>query len=360
MAKYKLIKTVGAILLSSLLCGCWNTNQYSDYLLIDMDLKGVEKVPENLKDELDFSGPVNRGIIEDLQSSTEEMVNGLGKDNSDVTGTSNTNSTETSNIKATNTSNKTDNSKHIKEKRISFSKGLKYASNSKINTGKVTLYTNYKNNGHTICINAGHGTKGGESQKTLCHPDGTLKVTGGSTAKGAIYATAIASGMTFDNGTTEAEVTLRLAKIVKKKLLNAGYNVLMIRETNDVQLDNIARTVLANEYADCHISLHWDSSNSDKGAFYISVPEGSYRNMEPVKSNWKEHNRLGKTLVNSLRDSGIKIYSNGYMPLDLTQTSYSTIPSIDLELGDKGSDISDQTLKKMADAILKGLNNFYK
>lgn len=35
----------------------------------------------------------------------------------------------------------------------------------------------------TVCVNAGHGTKGGESVKTYCHPDKSAKVTGGSTAQ---------------------------------------------------------------------------------------------------------------------------------------------------------------------------------
>ena len=42
----------------------------------------------------------------------------------------------------------------------------------------------------------------------------------------------------------------------------------MIRESADVQLDNIARTVIANNASDCHIALHWDSTTNNKGAFY--------------------------------------------------------------------------------------------
>ena len=59
-----------------------------------------------------------------------------------------------------------------------------------------------------MCINAGHGTKGGESVMTLCHPDGSGKVTGGSTAAGAIRATSINSGTVLNDGTTEAQATL--------------------------------------------------------------------------------------------------------------------------------------------------------
>ena len=80
---------------------------------------------------------------------------------------------------------------------------------------------------------------------------------------------AVSSGMTFSDGTAESKVTLQMAKILKEKLLAAGYDVLMIRESDDVQLDNIARTVIANNRADCHIALHWDSTTSNKGAFYM-------------------------------------------------------------------------------------------
>ena len=144
------------------------------------------------------------------------------------------------------------------------------------------------------------------------------------------------------------------------KLLASGYDVLMIRESDDVQLDNIARTVIANNMADCHIALHWDSTANDKGAFYMSVPgNSSYRNMEPVKSHWQQHNALGESLVSGLRQAGVKIFSGGAMEMDLTQTSFSTIPSIDIELGDKASDHSDAALDTLAGGLLAGINQYF-
>ena len=238
----------------------------------------------------------------------------------------------------------------------------KYAEFSKISSGTATLYqaSEGSRQGIVVCVNAGHGTSGGSSVKTLCHPDGTPKVTGGTTSAGATSAVAVSSGMTFSDGTPEAKVTLAMAKKLKEKLLAAGYDVLMIRESDDVQLDNIARTVIANNAADCHVALHWDSTASDKGAFYMSVPNvTSYRNMEPVKSNWEKHNALGESLVAGLREAGVKIFSGGSMEMDLTQTSYSTVPSIDIELGDKASDHSDSSLDRLADGLLAGLNRYF-
>lgn len=236
----------------------------------------------------------------------------------------------------------------------------KYAANSKINTGKAVLYTSDAEdaNGITIAVNAGHGTKGGESVKTLCHPDGSPKVTGGTTAAGATEAVAVSSGMTFADGTPEKTVTLEMAHILGEKLLEEGYNVLMLRSEADVQLDNVARTVIANNKADCHIALHWDSTSKDKGAFYMSVPKG-LRTMEPVASYWEKHHRLGNSLIEGLENQGVKIFGNGTMDMDLTQTSYSTIPSVDIELGDKKSDHSETALEKLAEGLVDGVNIYY-
>lgn len=237
-----------------------------------------------------------------------------------------------------------------------------YAANSKINSGKAVFYqTNAAvRKEKVVCVNAGHGTKGGSSVRTLCHPDGSPKVTSGTTAAGAATAAAVSSGMTFNDGTPESTVTLKMAKILRDKLLAEGYDVLMIRETDDVQLDNIARTVLANNLADCHLALHWDSTTKDKGCFYMSVPNNAdYRAMEPVASHWESHNRLGECLIEGLREKENKIFSSGAMEMDLTQTSYSTIPSVDIELGDKASSHSTETLEKLADGLVVGIEKYF-
>ena len=122
----------------------------------------------------------------------------------------------------------------------------------------------------------------------------------------------------------------------------------------------MARTVMANNKADCHIALHWDSTKTDKGAFYMSVPNNAaYRAMEPVASNWESHNKLGSALVGGLKQNGVKIFSSGSMEMDLTQTSYSTVPSIDIELGDGKSAHDDATLGKLADGLVVGVNSYF-
>ncbi len=246
-------------------------------------------------------------------------------------------------------------------KMIVWKSSWTYAKNSKIHSDPAFLYyaTTSKPKNKTVAVNAGHGCKGGESKKTLCHPNGTPKVTGGSTGAGATYATSINSGTTL-SGMSEAAANLKIALSLKTKLIDSGYNVLLLRQDSNTQLDNIARTVMANNNADCHIAIHFDSTTSNKGAFYMSVPNvSSYRNMKPIKNNWKKHHNLGNKVISGMKSAGIKIWGDGKLAMDLTQTSYSTIASIDIEVGDKGTSTSSKNLNKIANGLLKGIKKYF-
>jgi len=244
---------------------------------------------------------------------------------------------------------------------VTFDPSWKYADYSAIKSGTAVLYRatdNRKNK--VIGVNAGHGTSGGGSVKTWCHPDKTPKVTGGTTSKGATKATAVSGGMNFKDGTSEAKVNLREAQILRDLLLANGYDVLMIRDGDDVQLDNVARTVMCNNLADCHIAIHWDGDalNYDKGCFYSSVPDG-IKYLETVAPTWEKSEKLGACLITGLSAEGNKINGNGYMDIDLTQTSYSTVPSVDIELGNQCSDHSDAKLTQLAKGMLAGINAYF-
>ena len=244
---------------------------------------------------------------------------------------------------------------------VSLDMSWEYASFSKINSGSAVFYKATENRkGLTIGVNAGHGTNGGGSVKTYCHPDMSPKVTGGTTAAGSIEAAAVSGGMSFNNGEKEADVNLRLAGFIRDELLRRGYDVLMIRDNEDVQLDNVARTVICNNCADCHIAIHFDGdgTDSDKGCFFISVPDG-IKGMVPVDRTWQMSEELGSQIVTALSNHGHKLHSGGSMDIDLTQTSYSTVPSVDVEYGNQCTDTSDANLMDMAGATADGVEGFF-
>lgn len=237
-----------------------------------------------------------------------------------------------------------------------------FADSSVIHSGCAVMYVATENRKDIIVgVNAGHGTSGGESSSTYCHPDRSAKTTGGSTSAGSVKATAVSGGMSFSDGTRESTVTLQMARILRDKLLDEGYDVLMIRDGEDVQLDNVARTVICNNVADCHIALHWDGDglDYDKGCFYCSVPDG-IKGMYPVSEVWERDDALGRALVDGLESVGSKIRGDGNMDIDLTQTSYSSIPSVDIELGNQSAAHDQGTLRNQADGLVRGVNAFFK
>ena len=244
---------------------------------------------------------------------------------------------------------------------------------AKIKDG-YAVYHRAKNNRKNICIaiGAGHGTSGwqGEAMQIQCHPDGTPKLTGGSTAKGATKTTPInsgtdmagAAGSEFSKGTAEAVVTLAMAKIFKKICLDAGYDVLMLRDdgNDDVRLDNIARTVASNNIADCFIALH---VNSDSGLQLFTMPPydgGNYKAMYPVSEHYDESWALSHAIVDGWKKLGYNPRpANGELPTDLTQTSYSKIPTLDIEVVGREEVYKTDDITKRLQGILEGINTFY-
>ncbi|MBO4396646.1 MAG: C40 family peptidase, partial [Eubacterium sp.] len=247
---------------------------------------------------------------------------------------------------------------------IAYDPSWQYAECAKITSGIATLYhvTAKDANHKIICINAGHGTLGGTDVKVPCHPDGSPKIVSGSTQAGATEATAVSTGMTFLDGTPEYVATLKAAMATKAVLLENGYDVLMIRESEDVQLDNIARTLIANNKADCHIAIHYDANvtTRDAGVFFCSIPDDErYKNMEPVKTWWQEHMKLGNACVDGLVEAGLTRKGTGLLDMDLTQTSFSMVPSVDLEVGNQVSLLTDERLSMVANGIRFGLDDYF-
>ena len=47
------------------------------------------------------------------------------------------------------------------------------------------------------------------------------------------------------------------------------------------------------------------------------------------------------------------------MDIDLTQTSYSTVPSVDIEMGNQASVHDGPTLEKLAAGLVLGVDSFF-
>lgn len=164
--------------------------------------------------------------------------------------------------------------------------------------------------------------------------------------------------------TPEYKLTLKVAKKLKKILMARGYQVYMVRSTNNVNISNKQRAVRANKSgADIYIRIHADASASSsvRGASML-YPSASNAY---VKRLSKPSKKLSDCILKSYcKKTGIK--SRGLIKRDdLTGTNWSKIPVTLIEMGFLSNASEDRFMnksanqEKMASGIADGVDDYF-
>lgn len=207
-------------------------------------------------------------------------------------------------------------------------------------------------NGYTVAIDAGHQAKANTGKEPLGPGSDVMK-------------TKVSAGTTgVATGKPEYELTLEVALKLQRELESRGYEVVMIRTTNDVDISNAERAEIANKAgADAFLRLHADGydDSSVNGATAIYMSKNNPFNA----SLYNQSKALATAVLNGLTASaGCKkraLQENDSM----TGINWCKVPVAIVEMGFMTNAAEDRKLStesyqdKIVVGIANGLDNYF-
>lgn len=206
---------------------------------------------------------------------------------------------------------------------------------------------------YTVCIDAGH-QRYGISEK---EPNGP----GSSVMKAKL--TSGTRGVA--TGTAEYQLTLDVSLLLEQELIARGYNVVMIRRTNDCPLSNAERAQVANDSgADIFVRIHANGSeNSAVSGMLCCAP--TQKNPYLSDTVITESIRLSQAVVeNFCAVTGAN--NQGLYRVDtMTGINWCEIPVTIVEMGYMSNPEEDQKMatdeyrELMVQGIADGIDDYF-